>query len=66
MDATKRKHICATGGRSENRGLPKPETNERSITIGIIPPEGALGVGIISLAVFPSYAIAVRRYLRQA
>ena len=35
-----------------------------AITIGIIPPEGALGVGIIGLAVFPSYAIAASKLLR--
>ena len=35
-----------------------------AITIGIIPPEGALGVGIIGLAVFPSYLIAAAKLLR--
>lgn len=33
-------------------------------TVGIIPPEGTLGVGIIGLAVFPSYAIAAAKLLK--
>lgn len=35
-----------------------------AISVGIIPPEGTLGLGIVSLAVFPSYAIAARNLLK--
>ena len=34
------------------------------ISVGLIPPEGALAIGIISLAVFPSYLVAATNLLK--